>query len=302
MYHDVVDLRAFYYRTRLGRSAQRALQEALRGLWPQTRGMFVAGFGFASPLLRPYLGEAARVVSLMPGQQGVMPWPTGGPNVAALVDETHWPIAASSIDRLVIAHGLENSESAADLLAEVFRVLAPGGQVVFIVPNRSGFWARSDATPFGSGRPYTFGQLESLLRRHRFAPEFQAAALYAPPSHRKFWLQTAGLWERLGRSYEPRLLAGALLVAANKEVYARPRQDGSKATLPGALEVLEGLAGSQPKPASRHGFPADARPAARCARAAAGGHLGGGQRLVATLHPLCYHRADLGETGGASVA
>ena len=31
MHLDVVDLRAFYYRTRLGRSAQRALQEALRG-------------------------------------------------------------------------------------------------------------------------------------------------------------------------------------------------------------------------------------------------------------------------------
>jgi SAM-dependent methyltransferase len=263
MYHDVLDLRAFYYRTRLGRSAQRALQEALRDLWPQVREMSVAGFGFASPFLRPFLGEAKRVINLMPGPQGVMPWPSGGPNVSALVDETHWPLAAGSIDRLLIAHGLENSERVADLLSEAHRVLAAGGQAAFIVPNRSGLWARSDATPFGSGRPYTFGQMESLLRRNRFAPTRHAAALYAPPSHRKAWSQTAGLWERLGRKYEPRFLAGALLVGATKEVYARPRPDGSAVTVPGPLDVLEGLAGTQPKPASRHGFTAPPRPAAR---------------------------------------
>ena len=59
MHLDVLDLRAFYYRTRLGRSAQRALQEALRGLWPDTRGMTVVGFGFAAPMLRPFLADAA---------------------------------------------------------------------------------------------------------------------------------------------------------------------------------------------------------------------------------------------------
>jgi len=79
MHLDVVDLRAFYYRTRLGRAAQRAIQEALRGLWPETRGFEVAGFGFAAPLLRPFLADAARVIALMPGQQGVMPWPPATP-------------------------------------------------------------------------------------------------------------------------------------------------------------------------------------------------------------------------------
>ena len=81
MHLDVVDLRAFYYRTPLGRSAQRVLQEALRKLWPETRDLTVAGYGFAVPMLRPFLADARRVVALMPGPQGVMPWPTGGPNV-----------------------------------------------------------------------------------------------------------------------------------------------------------------------------------------------------------------------------
>ena len=252
MHLDVMDLRAFYYRTRLGRSAQRAIQEALRGLWPETRGMSVAGFGFAAPVLRPFVADAERVVALMPAQQGVMPWPAGAPNVCALVEETAWPLSPGSVDRIIVAHGLETCERPDALLGEIWRVLAPAGRVVFIVPNRAGIWARRDATPFGFGRPYSFGQLETLLRRHRFAPERQAAALYAPPSHRKFWLQTAHFWERLGRRFEPRLLAGALIVEASKQVYALPKPPGSRVIVPGPLEVLEGLTGPKPEPVTGH--------------------------------------------------
>lgn len=250
MHPDVLDLRSFYYRTRLGRSAQRALQEALRGLWPETRGMTVAGFGFAAPMLRPFLGEAQRVIGLMPSQQGVMPWPAGGPNVCALVEETQWPLAAGSVERLIVAHGLETCDRPDALLAEIWRVLAPSGRVIFIVPNRSGLWARFDVTPFGFGRPYSFGQLETLLRQHKFTPERHAAALYAPPSHRKFWQQMSYLWERIGRRYDPRLVAGALLVEASKQVYARPSPPGSKVAVPGPLDVLEGLTGPKPEPVS----------------------------------------------------
>lgn len=254
MHLDVVDLRAFYYRTKLGRTAQRALQEALRALWPDTSHMTVAGFGFAVPFLRPFLADARRVVSLMPGQQGVMPWPQGEDNHSVLVEETNWPISAGSIDRLIVAHGLETCERANALLEEIHRVLAPGGQVIFIVPNRSGMWARRDATPFGYGRPYSFGQVETLLRRHNFLPERHAAALYTPPSHRRFWLRTDRLWEGLGRRLDAQVLAGALLVEASKQVYATPRR-GSAVTVPGPLEVLEGLTQPAPKPASGRHIP-----------------------------------------------
>jgi hypothetical protein len=46
----------------------------------------VVGFGFAVPLLRPYLAEARRVIGLMPGPQGVMPWPPGMENVGPVRD------------------------------------------------------------------------------------------------------------------------------------------------------------------------------------------------------------------------
>ena len=254
MHLDVLDLRAFYYRTRLGRSAQRVLQEALRrplARHPRhgdrrlrLRRSRCCGRSSAMP---------RRVIALMPGPQGVMPWPAGGPNVSVLVEETRWPIEAGSVDRLIVAHGLETCDGPEALLAEIWRVLAPGGRVVFIVPNRSGLWARRDVTPFGFGRPYSFGQLEALLRRNRFAPERHAAALYAPPSHRKFWLQTAYFWERLGRRFEP---ARRRRGAARRGVEAglRPAPPaGSKVAVPGPLDVLEGLAGPKPEPVRGHG-------------------------------------------------
>lgn len=252
MHLDVIDLRAFYYRTRLGRSTQRALQEALRGLWPDTAAMTVVGFGFAAPVLRPFLRDAVRVIGLMPGQQGVMHWPAGAPNLCTLVDETHWPIAAGTVDRLIVSHGLETCDRPDALIAEIARVLAPGGRVILIVPNRSGLWARRDVTPFGYGRPYSFRQIEGLLRKHRFTCERQAAALYAPPSHHKFWLKTAHLWEKLGRRFDPRLGAGAILVEASKQVYARPSA-GSRIAVPGPLDVLEGLSGAKPDPVPSRG-------------------------------------------------
>lgn len=253
MHLDVFDLRTFYYRTKLGRSAQRVLQQKLRQVWPQTQGMTVAGFGFAAPLLRPFLSDARRVLSLMPGQQGVMPWPPGEANLSALVEETHWPIAAGFIDRLVVAHGLETCEYPAQLLDEIWRVMAPQGRVVFIVPNRSGIWARRDATPFGYGRPFSLGQLETQLRKHRFQPEGHRAALYAPPSHKPYWLRTARFWEGVGQRLDAQFLAGALLVEATKQIYATPR-DGLREAVRAPLEMLEGLVRPNPKPtAGRRG-------------------------------------------------
>ncbi len=125
----------------------------------------------------------------------------------------------------------------------------PSILLIFIVPNRSGIWARRDGTPFGIGRPYSFGQLEALLRKQRFESDRHAAALYAPPSHGEFWLRTAHFWERMGRRFDPQFVAGAILIEARKHVYARPPGTASKVKVPGPLEVLEGLAGKSPEPA-----------------------------------------------------
>ena len=138
MHLDVLDLRNFYYRTQLGRVAQRAIRDKVVALWPPMAGQTVAGFGFAVPLLRPYLDVSRRVVALMPGPQGVMPWPVGEPNICTLCEDASWPLATGFVDRLVVMHGLETSDNSSAVLEECYRVLGPGGRALFIVQTGSG--------------------------------------------------------------------------------------------------------------------------------------------------------------------
>lgn len=70
MHLDALELRNFYYRTGLGRVAQRSLRQSFLELWPEAQGQTVVGFGFPAPLLRPYLGTARRIVALMRVSRG----------------------------------------------------------------------------------------------------------------------------------------------------------------------------------------------------------------------------------------
>ena len=215
MHLDVQDLRNFYYHSTLGRAVQRSIRSHVVKLWPDTTGQTVAGFGFAVPFLRPFLARSRRVVALMPAQQGVMPWPAGQPNISLLTDERHWPLETGHVDRLIVAHGLETTNSVPSLMAEVSRVLGPGGRVMFIVPNRASLWSRSDLTPMGFGHPYTAGQLENLLRLHGLSPERQVATLFQPPSHLRFWIKSGPMLDRFGQ-YLPLIAGGVQLVEASK--------------------------------------------------------------------------------------
>jgi len=58
-----------------------------------------------------------------------------------------------------VVHALETSDSPAEVLSEIWRILTPGGRLIAITPNRRGLWARMDTTPFGHGRPYSRSQI-----------------------------------------------------------------------------------------------------------------------------------------------
>ena len=143
-------------------------------------------------------------------------------------------------------HGLETSENPSAVLDECARVLAPGGRALFIVPNRRGMWSRSDKTPFGFGRPYSLGQLESQLRRHGFIPERHKGALFQPPSDRRFWLKAGPVLERTGQKVSSGIAGGVLLVEASKEVFVRPK--GIPASSRRPMRILEGLTQPEAKP------------------------------------------------------
>lgn len=220
MASDVVDLRDFY-RTTLGQVARRTIRRAIQRVWPDLRGNRLLGLGYATPFLSVLAPETERTVGVMPAALGVLPWPPDGSNLVALADEAELPFPDYSIDRVLLVHALETSDEVRSMLKEIWRVLAGGGRLLIVAPNRRGIWARLDRTPFGSGRPYTMSQLSQLLRDEQFTPVGSDAALFIPPASSRVMLRSAAAWERIGRRWFP-TFAGVLLVEATKQIYAKP--------------------------------------------------------------------------------
>lgn len=218
MHTDVTDLRDFY-QTPLGLVARRLLTQKIRSKWPRLSNASVVGFGFASPFLGSFRGEASRICALMPSGQGALVWPSADRNMTVLVEEEHWPLPDNSVDRILVVHGLETADRPTAVLREMWRVLAPSGRLMIIVPNRAGIWARTDRTPFGQGRPFSRGQIEQQLRESLFTPIGWDSALHLPPIHRGLVVRYGPTIERIGERFFQRF-AGVMLVEATKELMA----------------------------------------------------------------------------------
>ena len=141
----------------------------------------------------------------------------------------------AAIDRVLLVHALEMAHDPAALLREVWRVLAAGGRLLAVVPNRRGLWARMDTTPFGHGRPYSRSQITHLLRDTWFTPVGWGEALYVPPIGRGWFLRSAVAWERTGATISAPF-AGVHIVEATKQVYRAIPARREKRRLVPALE------------------------------------------------------------------
>jgi SAM-dependent methyltransferase len=216
---DVVDLRSFYA-SPLGHVARRFVGRAVLKLWPDARGLKLVGLGYAVPYLTLLRDGAERTLAFMPAQQGVVNWPAAQASASALIDPLLLPLDDASVERVMVAHALETSESAEELLAECWRVLAPGGRLMVIAPNRRGLWARMDGTPFGHGRPFSRAQLEALMRATLFSPETWTEALYCPPLTRPVVLRSAAALERIGAGIGAPF-SGVHVIDATKQFYRR---------------------------------------------------------------------------------
>ena len=251
---DVIDLRAFYA-SPLGGVTRRFVGAALLRAWPDCARQRLLGLGYAIPYLSVLGAGAERVLALMPAAQGVVHWPAGRRSATGLVEPTMLPLPTASIDRALLIHALEETESPEDLLSEAARVLSPGGRLLLVAPNRRGLWARMDGTPFGHGRPFSRSQLQALMRSAGLAPERWSEALYVPPVRRRLVMRSAAVWERLGASLSLPF-AGVHLVEATKQV---PRHIPLRATR--RSFALRPVLLPQPGSASRSGGPPPSAPA-----------------------------------------
>jgi SAM-dependent methyltransferase len=235
---DVIDLRDFYSQ-RLGIVARRLINRGIHACWPNAQGQRVLGIGYPTPYLGLFREDSERCIAFMPAAQGVLKWPTARPALATLVDEFSLPLPDAAVDRILLVHALEMSDDPEGLLREVWRVLAPSGRLMAIIPNRRGVWTRTDTTPFGHGRPYSRSQITQLLRQTWFTPTAWGEALYIPPVSRGWILRSAVAWERAGATISAPF-AGVHIVEATKQVYrAIPARREKRQLVPGLAPVLE---------------------------------------------------------------
>ncbi len=219
---DVIELKNFYNGTELGRTTKELINRVLDTKINTDIGSLTIGFGFACPFLEKKIKdrENKNILLLMPSEQGVLPWPERSKSVTALVDEVSWPVNTSAADLILISHGLEVSDNQDLLLKEAFRVLKDSGRLVILVPNRTGFWTRSDSTPFGYGKPYSKSQLKALLKKNQFQIDNITPSLYGFPAKKGYWLKALLLWEKVGKKLNSFFLGGLLVVEAKKDIFA----------------------------------------------------------------------------------
>ena len=159
---DVHSLQSFYG-SPLGGVARRLIGRVIRERWEQQR----------RPLRRR--GRLWHALSrTVPRRRSPMPGLDAGragrrrsgrkPSVAPRRWSTPQmlPLPDGSIDRLLLAHALEAADRPDALLEELWRITAPEGRMIVIVPSRRGVWARTDSTPYGQGLPYSKSQLRDL--------------------------------------------------------------------------------------------------------------------------------------------
>jgi SAM-dependent methyltransferase len=221
---DIVNLRQFYS-SPLGRKVRRRLRNLMRDYWQHGSGLASVGIGYTVPLLPlPNAADAqARVIALMPMAQGAIYWPINAENHSVLADELCPPFMPSSLHRVLMVHGFEHVSAPDELLRIWWQLMAPGGRLMLVVPNRRGLWARFGATPFATGTPYTLASIRQLLNGSGFTVRDMRSALFAPPSAHPFWLSCFHAIEWIGAACFPRV-GGVFIVEAEKQIYAGLRE------------------------------------------------------------------------------
>ena len=243
MRRSIDELRTFYGDPK-GALVRRILAGRLADAWGTADSCDVLGLGYATPWLGQFNG-ARRLIAAMPGGQGAEQWVAAARNRTTLVDDRALPFASGTFDRVLLVHAIEEADDPQALLNEVSRVLSPSGRIIIVTAARGGLWARTEATPFGHGRPFSRKQLERLVRHCGLEPRAWSQALYVPP-WRPMLPFSDGI-EQFGRLVAPGT-AGLILLEAGRLTYARPKARGT-------LKVLAPAPNLKPvpslKPASR---------------------------------------------------
>lgn len=185
---DVEEL-SQWYASAAGQRAATALALALAPLIRRGATSRLLALGYCAQILEGFdPASVERLILACPSGQGGCTWPGDTANLSAEVDELALPFVDALFDQILIVHALEYSAPPGRLLRELWRVLAPGGNIVLVVPNRMGLWVHFEATPFGQGTPFGQNQIRKLLGDSLFEIDHRQTLLAMPPIRALKWL------------------------------------------------------------------------------------------------------------------
>ena len=220
-----------WYATPPGREAARLLVRAVTPLLNRGSTTRLLALGQTAPVLtRLHALRHERVAMVV--EQAIR-WPVTAPNRAVVADPERLPFTDALFDDALLIHALELVEHPRVVLRELWRVLAPAGRLILVVPNRAGVWARVETLPFGRGHPYGRRGLTTLLENAMFEVESWSTALSAPPLRRLRWL------ERPLARFAP-TLGGVHIVSARKIDGLKPVGTVARAGVLVAAQSAEG--------------------------------------------------------------
>ena len=182
-----------WYTTLAGRRTARRLARVVAPAVRLAPTQRLLALGYAPPVLTGLDPKRLERLTVLLTHLPPHRWPARGPNHAAAAQPDALPLPPNLYDQALLIHALDTADPAA-ILAEVWRILAPAGELVVIVPNRLGRLF-APASPFATGQAYTEAELTALLKAARFEVRSQHTALgsLAPRARLALAVKTDGL-------------------------------------------------------------------------------------------------------------
>ncbi len=196
------------------------------------------------------LKELDRLLPTIPGQVAVQ---IGGPGNLRLLqkstmpsvyycsDQPSWrgdgrrlqccykllPFESDSINLIVLAHVLEFADNPKQLLEEIYRILAPGGQLIVFGFNRWSGWSlkRRRKKYIGypwSGKFYSIWQMKRWLKQLDYGLISNKSFCFIPPLEKRPQSKWLNLCEVLGQVLIPKMGAVHLVYAQKKVAGTTP--------------------------------------------------------------------------------
>ncbi|MBK1703699.1 class I SAM-dependent methyltransferase [Halochromatium glycolicum] len=233
--HDPLEVLGKWYKTPVGRQVAQAETACVERMIENSFGYFLVQIGCAAQFAD--LLEHSRIRTRVTlGDHAHAGW-RGSP-VAAQAHQL--PLAASSVDAMLLPHTLDFALQPQHVLREAERVLIPEGRILIVGFNPFSTWGlmrgllRNRRVPW-CGNQLTASRLGDWLAVLGFQLEMREWLVFRPPlrsaySHRLDWL------EKTGSDWWP-VLGGAYVVRAVKRVTLstplRPRWKARAPFLPG---------------------------------------------------------------------